>query len=196
MRIFKIIVLLVLTSLAINTSTLAYWAGLVEVDTLKQVNINIGSWLNTSWEVDYNLNIWEDNNVLNQQVPEGIIFSYNNLLYTVREGENYNPQWHGLPGQVNSRWAMVALDLDWKPNSNYRVNSVVVRDSRWFIANYKHNTDDWFITDPLDSLNTEYSHWREIEPIAETNFGFLLDTTLRDYSNPDFNFIVYKGISE
>ena len=25
-----------------------------------------------------------------------------------------------------------------------------------------------------------------------TFFDFLLDTTLRDYANPDFNFIVYK----
>jgi hypothetical protein len=79
------------------------------------------------------------------------------------------------------RLAKVALDLDWQPNSNYRVNSVVVRDSRWFIANYKYDTNDWFITDPLDSPNTEYSPWREIEPVSIEEFNYIEGTTLRDY---------------
>ena len=68
-----------------------------------------------------------------------------------------------------------------------RNNSVVTRYGKYYITNTNYN-NNWFIDDPAVNRN----EWLEIEPIAETNFGFLLDTTLRDYSNPDFNFIVYK----
>lgn len=146
-------------------------------------------WRNRWWlgRIRYSFyNLWKENQI-NTFIPNNTIFSYNNILYIVNPNTAYNPQYHGLPGQSIIRWATIALELEWKPNTNYRNNSVVTRYGKYYITNTNYN-DNWFIGDPA----VNQKEWLEIELIAETNFGFLLDTTLRDYSNPDFNFIVYK----
>ena len=92
------------------SSTYAFWAdGILSSFKQDSLTILIGSWKRElpSWEVDYNLNIWEEEGTLNQVVPEDVIFSYNGLLYIVNEdiikkGETYNPQYHGLPGEPDA----------------------------------------------------------------------------------------------
>lgn len=180
-----IISLLAITSI-FCFRTYSYWD--INTTTIR-TELKIGSinYINT-----LNLNIWEDNNILNQEVPVDTIFSYNNDLYIVRAGETYNPHYHGLPGEGGNQWAYVALELEWKPNMNYRTNSVVIRSGRYFIANSAYNTDDWFVNDPLTKHGKPWSEWREIEPIDESHFGNLPNSNLKDYANPDFNYIIYK----
>lgn len=189
----KLITTFILLSLTLSLPIKAYWVqGISPATETTEVSVGIGEWqyLENMWDIDYNLNIWEEEGTLNQQIPKGVIFSYDNLLYTVREGEEYNPHWHGVPSSSN-RWAFVSLELEWRANTNYRTNSVVVRDGRYFIANHNFNDDDWFINDPLIKSGHAWSEWREIEPLLESDFGYIEGTTLIDYRmNP--NEVVYK----
>lgn len=182
------IMLLLVNTVKIN----AYWTETIGGVKIGNTLTQIGEWMSSTWESDYNLNIWEDENTLNQYIPEDTIFSYNGLLYIIIEGEKYNPYYHGLPGQPSNRWASVSIELEWRPNTNYRPNSVVIRNGRYFIANIVFNTSSWFIHDPLTNSGYQWSEWREIEPISQEHFGMLLDTGLKDYANPDFNYIIYK----
>jgi hypothetical protein len=165
----------------LNMQVYAYWDTYY---TSKDIQVLIGDWV---WDQkiipdEWNLNIWEDEGNLNQTIPENQLFSYNGLLYVVRDGEEYNPHWHGLPGNGGNQWAYVSLELEWRPNMNYRVNSVVIRDGRWFIANPNYNSADWFVNDPLSKSGTQWSEWREIEPLDESYFGYLIEyPALKDY---------------
>lgn len=187
--------LIILVSIILLASTqiaYAYWANEINNATKSQtLSITIGEWNLNPVDDEWNLDIWEDNDELNQTIPEGQLFSYNNILYVVRDGANYNPEWHGLPGQGSNQWAYVALALEWLPNMNYRTNAVVIRNSRYFIANHLYN-NNWFVGDPLNSSNTKWSEWREIEPLPESYFGYLDDyPTVKDYrANP--NDVTYK----
>lgn len=184
-----VIIVGLLSLLLINNNTIyAYWNSVETSPAFDSCTIIIGEWEIDvpTWDSTWNLNLWTEDQ-LNTYIPHNIIFSYNGILYIVNPNTEYNPHYHGLPGQPSNRWATIAIELEWKPNTNYRNNSVVTRYGKYYITNTNYN-DNWFIDDP--AVNRE--EWLEIEPIAETNFGFLLDTTLRDYSNPDFNFIVYK----
>lgn len=176
------------------SSTYAFWAGSI-LPNLKQesVIIQIGEWQKElpPWEGDYNLNIWEEEDDLNQVVPEDVIFSYNGLLYTVNDGNEYNPKYHGLPGNPDARWALVAIELEWIPNVNYRVNSIVTRNGKWYIANHQYNTNNWFVNDPATNSGEYWKEWREIEPLTEDDFDYFEGTTLKDYRmNP--NDVTYK----
>lgn len=124
---------------------------------------------------------------LTQPIPDDTLFMYQDRLYIKRPSEIYIPRWHGMPGEPDSIWAMFALDLEWIPNTNYRNNSVVIRNNKYYITNTSHN-NNWFITDP----ETDRSHWLEIEPISEEHFGYLEGTSLRDYSKPDWDYIIHK----
>lgn len=177
---------LIMFALVVTGMTFAYWADRIlpsfKEDSLK---ISIGSWQRElpSWEGNYNLNIWEEEGTLNQFVPEDVIFSYNGLLYIMIEGKTYNPYWHGLPVPT---WAAVAVELDWRPNTNYRTNSVVIRNGKWYIANHQFNTNDWFTNDPETHSGETWSEWREIEPLTEDNFKCFEGTNLKDYRmDPD-----------
>lgn len=179
------LLLIFLVSLSAST-TYGYWVGGFLPSGNNSSNlISIGSWIDEPWKEDYNLNIWENEDDLNHYIPQGVIFSYDGLLYIVRQGENYNPHYHGLPGKPSAVWAVISLDLDWIANTNYRVNSVVVRNGKWYIANYEYNTSDWFVNDPSLKSGGQWSEWREIEPLAISYFGYLQGTNLLDYrANP------------
>lgn len=191
-----LVLLTLLLSFSLIPSALGYWSSDVSGSYKNQDTglIYIGEWKLNSWETDYNLNEWEKNGELNQVVPKDTVFSYDGLLYIVRPdltGE-YVPEWHGLPGE-NSIWAMFALDLEWKPHTNYRVYSVVVRDGRWFIANNKYDSNGWFTNDPLTHSGAEWSQWREIEPLTENDFDYLdIAPSLRDYRKINNEGIIYK----
>lgn len=188
-----LITILIICFIGTSSPAQAYWVGtLLHTDTETNTDVFIGEWqyLENMWDIDYNLNIWEEEETLNQRIPEGVVFSYDNLLYTVREGEEYNPHWHGVPSSSN-KWAFVSLELEWRANTNYRTNSVVVRDGRYFIANHNFNDDDWFINDPLIKSGHAWSEWREIEPLLESDFGYIEGTTLIDYRMSP-NEVVYK----
>lgn len=184
-----VIIVGLLSLLLINNNTIyAYWNSVETSPTFDSSTIIIGEWEIDvpTWDSTWNLNLWTEDQ-LNTYIPHNTIFSYNGILYIVNPNTEYNPRYNGLPGQSGNNWATIAIELEWKPNTNYRNNSVVTRYGKYYITNTNYN-NNWFIDDPAVNRN----EWLEIEPIAETNFGFLLDTTLRDYSNPDFNFIVYK----
>lgn len=186
--------LLIMSVIVGVSSTYAFWAdGIFSSFKQDSLTILIGSWQRElpSWEGDYNLNIWEEEDNLNQVVPEDVIFSYNGLLYTVNDGNEYNPKYHGLPGDPNARWALVAIELEWILNVNYRVNSIVTRNGKWYIANYEYNKTNWFINDPETHSVDEWSEWREIEPLTEDDFDYFEGTNLKDY-RMDPNDVTYK----
>lgn len=180
-RIISLYIILIIS--LVSPVAYAYWtSNILESNTVINPTITIGTWFNILDE-GFNLNIWQDEGILNQVIPNNQIFSYNNLLYVVREGETYNPHYHGLPGSGSNQWAYVSLELEWKPNMNYRTNAIVVRDGRYFIANHVYN-NDWFVNDPLSSTNQPWSEWREIQPVYE--FNYLEGTNLPDYrKNPN-----------
>ncbi len=189
-----IVIILLVFLVVLNTSvTFAYWASSITAgSSSKSPTITIGEWLEEEpWENEYNLNIWEEEGQLNQYVPQDTVFSYDGNLYIVNSPMNYNPYYHGLPGQTFVRWAFVAVELEWQPNVNYRVNSVVIRNGKWYIANYRYNTWNWFVNDPATHSGSQWSEWREIEPLPMDYFDYLLDTNLLDYrANP--NDVTYK----
>lgn len=189
-RILKSIFVLLSILISSNTRVKAF---IYDSQVSASIVIQLGDWQIEipPWESDYNLNIWENESNLNQFIPENTIFSYDGLLYIIIEGQDYNPYYNDLPGQTSNRWAIVAIELEWRPNTNYRVNSVVVRNDRWFIANYAYNTIDWFIGDPLSSGNNSWSEWREIEPLTQENFNYFEGTTIKDYRIDSSN-VTYK----
>lgn len=192
MKKLLIIIFFILISLTSLTHSYAYWSSSVNgAETNTWTQILIGSWLSDIIiPDDWNLNIWEDEDDINHIIPEGQLFTYDTHIYISLGG--YNPEYHGLPGEPNLLWAFVSTELEWRPNTNYRVNSVVVRDGRYFIANILFNTSDWFINDPLTNSGHSWSEWREIEPISESYFNTFQGTNLIDYATPDFNFVIYK----
>lgn len=175
------IILLMFALIVSVYQTHAFW------DNNQQIKSNIillGNWESPIEQLTdgYIIDIWIEEDNLNQTIPENQLFSYNGLLYVVRDGEEYNPQWHGLPGNGGNQWAYVSIELEWRPNVNYRVNSVVIRDGRWFIANPNYNSADWFVNDPLSKSGTQWSEWREIEPLEESYFDYLIEyPALKDY---------------
>lgn len=189
-----IVIILLVFLIVLNTSvTFAYWESSITAgSSSKSPTITIGEWLEEEpWENEYNLNIWEEEGRLNQYVPQDTVFSYDGNLYIVNSSMNYNPYYHGLPGQENTHWAFVAVELEWQPNVNYRVNSVVIRNGKWYIANYRYNTVNWFVNDPATHSGNPWAEWREIEPLLMDYFGYLLDTNLLDY-RADPNDVTYK----
>ena len=186
--------LLIMSVIVGVSSTYAFWADSI-LSSFKQdsLTILIGSWQRElpSWEVVYNLDIWEEEGTLDQVVPKDVIFSYKGLLYTVNDdavndGNEYIPKYHGLPGDPKARWALVAIELEWIPNVNYRVNSIVTRNGKWYIANYQFNAKNWFTNDPETHSGETWSEWREIEPLTEDNFKYFEGTNLKDYRmDPD-----------
>lgn len=184
----KIIILLILV-LSIQPAY-TYWTSDISVsDITSGATIQIGVW---SWDVTdgFNLNIWEDEEILNQYIPLDTLFSYEGILYIVRDGESYNPYYHGLPGEGRNQWAYVSLELEWADNMNYRTNSVVIRNGVWYIANSAYN-DDWFVNDPLNSKNKSWSEWRKIEPLLESYFGYLPNYPgVKDY-RANINDVIY-----
>ena len=106
----KIIILLILV-LSIQP-TYAYWTSDISVsDTTSNATIQIGVW---SWDVTdgFNLNIWEEEEILNQYIPLDTLFSYEGILYIVRDGESYNPYHHGLPGEGEMNGLMFRSNLN------------------------------------------------------------------------------------
>lgn len=194
MRLILVLVILQSFAVILAARTYAYWADTIFSETkTAQVIISIGEWLFPDEPVvpdDWNLNIWEEEETLNQNVPEDQIFTHDGYIYISTNG-GYNPYYHGMPGEPNTQWAFVATALEWEPNMNYRVHSVVTRDGRYFIANINYNSHDWFINDPLTN-NGLWGEWREIEPISQEHFGLLQDTNLIDYASPDWDYIIYK----
>lgn len=194
MRKLKLIALLTLYLMVVPT-TKAYWGlDMQNVENVKNISFSIGSWAHqsdtTPWD-NWNLNVWQDENILNQTIPDGQLFTYNGTLY-ISIDSDYNPFYHGLPDVNPIPWAYVATDLHWRPGTNYRVNSVVIREGRYFIANSNYTTDDWFVNDPIDFHGHLWSEWREIEPISEEHFNYFIDTNIRDFANPNWNYIIYK----
>lgn len=188
--------LILILTLGFIPKTFAYWAeNLIEAEETFFASVSIGEWI-TSYipEIleDWNLNEWEDTNTLNQSIPEGQLFTYDGELY-ISIDEDYNPYYHGVPGPGNSvPWAYVSTSLNWQSGTNYRVNSVVVRNGRYFIANSNYNSTDWFVNDPLQHHGYTWSEWREIYSIDESRFDYFPGTTIIDYASPDFNYVIYK----
>lgn len=176
--IFSIILLMFALIVSVY-QTHAFW------DSTQQIKSNIillGNWESPIEQLTdgYIIDIWIEEDVLNQTIPVNQLFAYQGNLYIAID--EYNPQWHGLPGNGINQWAYIALGLEWQPNMNYRVNSVVIRDGRWFIANPNYNSSDWFVNDPLSKSGTQWSEWREIEPLDESYFGYLIEyPALKDY---------------
>lgn len=135
----------------------------------------------------FDLNEWVEEDNLNRIIPVGQMVKYQERLYIV-VAENYNPLWHPLPGTPGSHWVSVPLDLDWEPNNNYRINSVVVREGRWFITK---DNGSWFVDDPIDSKEL-WDSWWEIDPLSEDDFGYFPDSTIKDYTISDRSKVKYK----
>lgn len=113
---------------------------------------------------------------LKQPIPDNTLLRYNGLLYIKRPGATYIPAWHGMPGQPSAKWAVFALELEWIPNTNYRNNSVVTRNGKFYITNINFN-NNWFIGDPATNRN----EWLEINPVSISSFPFFEGTNYRDF---------------
>lgn len=191
MRKFLILIYLIFL---ISPKAYSYWNS-SENEYKGNYTILLGAWTIMP-DNSIDLNIWEDREVLNQVVPNDTIFTYDagdgrgKLFYMVRPKQTYNPYYHGLPGSGSNLWVAFSLGLEWMPNLNYRTNSIIIRDGRYFIANSAYN-NNWFVGDPLNSANLPWSEWREIEPISEESFSFIPDTNIRDYANPNWQYIIY-----
>ncbi len=178
--------------------TYAFWdTDSLNNSSLPPKSITIGDW-NYQEETtppiydDYDLDIWVEEENINQVVPEGQIFKFEDDLY-ISTSPEYNPAYHGLPDSNNPPlWAFVSIELEWQANKNYRVNSVVTANGRYFIANSAYTTSNWFVNSPLTHSGNPWSEWREIEPISEEHFPFFENSNIRDYANPDWNYIIYK----
>ena len=131
----------------------------------------------------FNLNTWEEEGALQQDLPEGQIFTYDTHIYKVKA--TYNPQHHGLPGTTNLTWAFYSLELDWQPSTNYDDNQVV-RDGA--TGKYYISIAGEWNTFTLDKTWA----WQEIEPIADEYFGFFPGTNVRDYTTANQSVIVPK----
>lgn len=160
-----------------------------QVNLLIEIGTGIGNWGSIYDDILSLDELSEDE--LNITIPENTMFIYQGFLYLTRPNSNYNPEYHGLPGGSSSpNWAVWSIELQWRPNSNYRTNSVVIRNGRYFIANSNYN-QDWFVGDPLNSGNDSWAEWREIEPVSEDMFDYFYDTQIKDYRlHP--NQVVYK----
>jgi hypothetical protein len=167
----------------LNMRVYAYW------DThyaSKDIQVVVGNW---TWDTPqpyipsgYVIDIWIEENNINRWIPLGQLFSYQNKLYISIDKGGYNPQYHGLPQNGSNQWAYVSIELEWMPNTNYRVGAVVIRNGRYFIANPAYNDVDWFVGDPLNSNNKPWSEWREIQPLPDSYFGYIEDyPVLKDY---------------
>lgn len=186
----KIFIITIL-SVLLTSFTLIVIANFDKVEIGKTITISIGNWdSNTTITIPgFNIDEWIKNDTLDQLIEEGQYFSYNGYIY-ISNG-SYNPAYNGLPEQGSNYWAYVSTELEWRPNTNYRPNSVVIRDDRYFIANIEFNTDNWFIDDPLTN-NGRWKPWREIEPISNENFSMIEEFNIINYADPDFNYIIYK----
>lgn len=135
----------------------------------------------------YILDEWIDSGELDRVIEDGQMFSYGENLYI--STSNYNPAYHGLPGEPNTEWAFVALQLEREPGHNYRLNAVVIRNGKWYITK---TSGTWFVDDPLNSKDP-WDTWREIMPLSEDVFGIFPNSTIKDYtlSNRD-GVVIYK----
>lgn len=190
-KVASLILLVIALFIISNRTTYSYWSSNQGPSIgILNMSMAVGSWGIYDELDSFNLNIWEDEDNLNQVVPNNQLFTYDGIIYVSNAKHGYIPEYHGLPGSGGNQWAYFALGLDWIPNVNYRTNSVVIREGRYFIANSAYN-DDWFVGDPLNSTNKPWSEWREILPISNSNFSLFEDTGLVDYANPDFDYIFY-----
>lgn len=176
----------------------AYWIDSVTTpeEEVISMEIQIGEWdfdddgkgppeLEPQPYDDYNLNEWIENNALNQTVEAGIFIIYNDKLHLTIA--SYNPQSNGLPGEPSSTWAVLAISLEWNEGSNYRENSVITKEGRWFIG---RPGQSWLVDDPLGPNSWA---WMEIMPLSEDDFKDFPNSTIRDYTKPkDPNDIVPK----
>lgn len=183
-----VIIVGLLGLLLVNNNTIyAYWNSVENSPTFDSSIIIIGEWGNIYDGIMQLDSMTEEE--LNQTIPDNTLFMYQGRLYIKRPSAIYVPAWQGMPGEPSTVWAVFALDLEWMPNTNYRNDSVVTKDGKYYIANTNYHS--WFTTDPADS-KTEWDPWLEIEPISEEYFDYLEGTSLRDYSKPDWDYIVYK----
>src|SRR5690606_32635154 len=111
-----------------------------QVNLLIEIGTGIGNWGSIYDDILSLDELSEDE--LNITIPENTMFIYQGFLYLTRPNSNYNPEYHGLPeGSSSPKWAVWSIELQWRPNSNYRINSIVIRNGRYFIANSNYNQD-------------------------------------------------------
>lgn len=185
-KIINLLLLITLYIIGINSiaNVYAYWGGILNYPTSIQNTITIqignGFWTNIydGIPIIEEMTIEEEKEVY----EPGTLLLHEGYLYMVRE--NYQPYWHGLPDQYIP-WAVFSLNLEWRSGTNYRTNSIVAVNGRWFIANYVYSTD-WYTNSPLIYSGAPHSEWREIEPVDENDFGLLPGTNIKDYRlHPD-----------
>lgn len=135
------------------------------------------------------LDLWVEENTLNQTMPIDTLFVYGGNIYMVSTAGGYNPQWHGLPDNSNvGWWAFISIMLEWVGSQQaYPIGAVVKRDGRFFQARHGGNTND-----PLYNHGTDSSGkpWREIQPVEDYMFPLIPGTTLRNYSIPFPEYII------
>lgn len=180
-----IIVIMTILNLLSLKDIKGYWEKVTVTTSMIQNQIEAGDWLDYTWDSDFNLDIWEEEDDLNHNLPSNQIFTYKGRHYITTDNSIYNPKHHGVPGP-KSLWAFYSLDFDWAPNSRYEIRAVVIRNGRYFIAN-----QSWVIDDPLVN-NGLYKQWREIQPVSQEMFKFIPNTILRDYTSLSPSQIIYK----
>ena len=190
-KIYLTVLFLIFSILILQNNVHAYWGTPNTQSSTNNSVIQIGEWIfETIYDDILSLDELSEDE-LNITIPENTMFIYQGFLYLTRPNSNYNPEYHGLPdGSSSPIWAVWSIELQWKPNTNYRTHSIVIRNGRYFIANSNYN-QDWFVGDPLDSENNSWAEWREIEPVSEDMFDYFYDTQIKDYRlNP--NQVIYK----
>lgn len=164
-----------------KTPIKAYWASNISTaEVTTSISITIGEW-NFTIEIleDWDLNYWQQNNTLNQTIPEGQLFIYNNIVYVAKK--NYNPEWHGLPSSSNI-WAFVPIGKEWYSGNAYQINRVVTYQGKYYISQQDYNIFD---------LSLKWA-WREIEPISDEVFERFENGLINYVIDPTSPYLVYK----
>lgn len=141
------------------------------------------------------LNIWINEDTLNQTIPYTQYFIYNNELYQVTSNAGYNPLWHGIPYSDSNveGWAFINLSLDWAgPTQRYKVGAVVRVDGRYFQAMHSGNTNDPRTHNGPTMPHSSGEPWREIMPMEDYMFNMLPNSSLRDYTSPIAMYVIEK----
>lgn len=200
-RLMAFLLFLIVITTAIGTPmvvTCAYW----NLNTKSiQNSLNIGSWkfstniINDAPAGTLDLNVWIDNDTLNQTIPYTEYFVYNNQLFRVVSKQGYNPQWHGIPYSGNNveGWAFINLSLDWYgATQRYSVGAVVRIEDRFFQAMHAGNTNDPRTHNGPTMPHSSGEPWREIMPMEDYMFNMLPNSSLRDYTSPIAMYVIEK----
>lgn len=183
----KLIVIIMLSFMIVllASTSFAYWAATIQGNSEDaSALVGIGEWTTDHDENDYPENTLDLNEVINTNpnttIAQGTYFIYNGYLYIVT-ANNYNPNWHGNPGQLGSNWAWILLELPWESWARYEANTIVTYNGNFYKANY-------YTVNNIPSSSP--GQWTQIQPMTDAMFNVIPGTNRPDYTNPIPSYVI------